>query len=277
MPVMPGEPSVEDLINELEAGGVIGDKSARPPATRPKAAAPATKEAPARALRTGEVSGLLFLIVAAVLIALVGSLPFGSLVFYPFALFVTLIHESSHAIAGLLTGGSVGSLQISPDLSGVTRISGGLQAVIAPAGYLGSTLAGVALLMTPLRRARWALGALAAIPVLALLLFHPATLFTVLWCLGFAACLGLGAWKLPFRLAAFLQILLGVEAGLNAFRDLTDLIFISGSGAHIQTDADNMSRALFLPPTFWAVLWTVLSTMLLVGACYRLVRRAVRR
>jgi hypothetical protein len=55
------------------------------------------------------------------------------------------------------------------------------------------------------------------------------------------------------------------------------LIFISGSNAHIQTDAENMSRALFLPATFWAVAWTVISVLLLAWALVVLVHRDVSR
>jgi hypothetical protein len=258
--------STEDLIRELETGGVLGSSPASPPAGRTAA----TPVAPRSRLRS---SGLVLLVVATVLIALVGALPFGSMALYPFALFVTLVHESSHALAAVATGGSVAGLSISPDLSGVTQTVGGLQAVIAPAGYLGATLAGVGLLLTPLRYARWALGALAAIPLADLVLFHPSSSFTVLWCLAFAAGLGAAAWKLKPRLTAFLQIFLGVEAGLNAFRDITTLLFISSTNAHIQTDALNMSRALFLPPMFWAVLWTILSVLLLAGALAVVVRR----
>ena len=213
------------------------------------------------------------MIVAAVLVAIVGSLPFGSYALYPFALFVTLVHESGHALAAISSGGSVQSLRISGDLSGLTTTAGGSEALIAPAGYLGATLVGAALLLTPLRWARWALGVLAAIPLLALLRFQPASTFTALWCIVFAAALGLAAWKLRPRWAAFLQMLLGVTAGLNAFRDLMTLVFVSGSNSHLQTDAQNMSRALFLPATFWAILWTVLSVVVLVAAVLTVARR----
>jgi hypothetical protein len=220
-------------------------------------------------------SGLVLLIVAVVLIAAVGSLPFGSTALYPFALFVTLIHESGHALAAVATGGSVGSLRIRSDLSGVTLVGGGMDALIAPAGYLGAALAGVGLLVTPLRYARWAIGALAAVPLAALLLFHPADAFTTFWCAGFALVLAAAAWKLPSRWLPFLQIFLGVEAGLNAFRDLMTLLLISGTDSHIYTDAQLMSRTLFLPATVWAVTWAIASILLLLTALATLVAREV--
>lgn len=256
--------STDDLIRELEASHLLSGPPAAPPARVP-ASAPIRK-------RLG-TSHVVLLVVAAVLIALIGSLPFGSLALYPFGLFVTLLHETGHAISAVISGGSVASLQIRGDQSGVTGISGGLAALEASAGYLGATAAGVALLLTPLRYARWALAACAAVPLAVLLLFHPATLFTAVWCGIFAAAFGLAAWKLPPRFAGFLQMFLGVEAGLNAFRDLMTLIFISGSNAHIQTDADAMSSALFLPPIVWAVIWTSLSLLLIASALLVLLRR----
>jgi hypothetical protein len=50
---------------------------------------------------------------------------------------------------------------------------------------------------------------------------------------------------------------------------------ITGSSAHIQTDADLMSSVLFFPPTVWAALWTALSGLVLVLALARVVRRAI--
>jgi hypothetical protein len=260
--------STDDLIRELEAGGVIGAGGAAPPATQPSSV-------PAPRARISSSRSVL-IVVAAILVALVGSLPFGSLALYPFALLVTLIHETSHALAGVTSGGSVVALRLNSDLSGVTNIAGGVQAVIAPAGYLGATLAGVAMLLTPPRFARHGLAGLALFPLSVLAFFHPANAFTAVWSIGFAAALAAAAWKLPQRLAAFLLILLGLEAGLNAFRDLLTLLLITGSGAHMHTDAVAMSDALFFPPIVWSVLWTVIATAMLVLTVASVVRRDLR-
>ena len=258
----------EDLIRELEAGGVIGAGGSAPPAARPTSV-PSRRTAVAG-------SRTVLMVIAAILVALVGSLPLGSLALYPFALLVTLMHETSHAVAGVATGGSVVALRLNTDLSGVTNIAGGVQAVIAPAGYMGAALAGVALLLTPPRYARHALAALALFPVAVLAFFHPATAFTAISAILFAAALGLAAWKLPLRIAAFLTILLGVEAGLNAFRDLMTLMLITGSGSHMHTDAVAMSDALFFPPIVWSALWTIVATALLVLTVVSVFRRDVK-
>lgn len=262
--------STNDLLRELESAGVLDSPGAAP-------VAPAARTVPASKPVHRESSPLLFVILAAVLVALIGSLPFGSLALYPFSLFTTLIHETGHAVAAVASGGTVASLRVSPDLSGLTETSGGIEAVIAPAGYLGATLAGVLLLLTPLRHARWTMLALAAVPLAAIAFFHPASLFTTVWCAGFALALGAAAWKLRGPALAFLQIFIGVEAGLNALRDLVTQIVITGSASHMQVDASNMSDALFFPPMVWAVLWTVLSVLLLTGTLARIARSELRR
>jgi Peptidase M50B-like len=259
--------STEDLIRELESGGVLGEARGRTsPAHRTAGAVKAGPEGPGS-------SGVIYVLIAAVLIALVGSIPLGDYALYPLGLFVTLVHETSHAIAATATGGTVFSLRISPDQSGVTRVLGGWSALVASAGYLGATIAGAALLLTPLRYARWAVGALAVFPLLALIFFHPASLFTGIWAAAFLVALGAAAWRLKGRALGFLQIFLGVACGLNAFRDLMTLLFISGTDSHIHTDAATMSGLVPLPATVWAVLWTVLSVVILLGSLAVMARR----
>lgn len=262
--------STEDLIRELETSGVLGSSpggvpaagGARPPVGLP----PAAKRG----------SSLLYIVLAAVLVGIVGSVPFGQDLLYPFSLFVTLVHETSHALAATATGGQVQRIAVSPDLSGVTVTRGGWQWLIAPTGYLGATIVGAALLVTRLRYARWAFGLLTVVPLLALVLFHPGSFFTVAWAVAYVAALGGVAWKLSGRALEFLLVLLGVESGLNAFRDLTTLFLLSTSRADIQTDAVNMARVVPLPSTFWAISWTVLSVLILSGALLRVVRRERR-
>jgi hypothetical protein len=65
----------------------------------------------------------------------------------PFKMITVWIHEMGHAVACWLTGGSVKGIDVSGDEGGVTTTVGGWQSVILPAGYLGSSLAGMALVI----------------------------------------------------------------------------------------------------------------------------------
>jgi hypothetical protein len=256
--------SVEDLLRELETSGLVDVGT--PP--RPLTKSPRTPlVGGAKPTRT-----LPILLLVAIIAAIAGSLPFGSTALYPFALFITLIHECCHAIVATASGGVVDSLKIAGDTSGVTNISGGITALFAPAGYLGAALVGVGALLTPTRWARWVLAVLAIFPASALVLFHPASAFTGIWAGIFLVALLLGAWKLPPRWAAFVQVFLGLETGLNAFRDALNLVVLPGNSP-IQIDAQLESQALFLPTEFWVILWTVFSVLMTLTAVAILARR----
>jgi len=61
-------------------------------------------------------------------------------VIYPIKLFVVILHELSHAIMGLATGGKITAMSVGLDLSGKCQIEGGNQIAIASVGYLGSLI-----------------------------------------------------------------------------------------------------------------------------------------
>jgi H+/Cl- antiporter ClcA len=86
----------------------------------------------------------------------------------------------------------------------------------------------------------------------------------------------LATWKLPLRLAGFLQIFLGVATGLNALRDLATLYLISTSRSDVQSDAQNMSHLVGLPSAVWATLWALLAVLLVATSLVVLVKRDFR-
>jgi len=69
----------------------------------------------------------------------------------PLKIFVVFLHELSHAIATVLTGGEVLSLSVSADQGGVVWSRGGNRFITLSAGYLGSLLIGLALLLGALK------------------------------------------------------------------------------------------------------------------------------
>lgn len=64
---------------------------------------------------------------------------------YPIKLIVVTLHEISHGIAAILSGGTVTSLEIGLNLGGVCITDEGSQIFIASSGYLGSFLFGCAI------------------------------------------------------------------------------------------------------------------------------------
>jgi hypothetical protein len=92
------------------------------------------------------------LLLAILLTVLLFFLPFAQVVTYPFLIFSTFIHETSHALTAVLTGGRVDSLIVRLNGSGVTYTHGGIQFLISSAGYIGTTLFGGILLVVSRRR-----------------------------------------------------------------------------------------------------------------------------
>ena len=178
------------------------------------------------------IADLLYVVVAAALAIALSHIPALGVVVYPFKLFGTFVHEWSHALVTLATGGHVVGLRINPDLSGEEYSAGGWGLAISSAGYLGTAGAGAALLLAPMRLARRTLtgigATVAALPVAGTLLQGATfTLTTWLWAAVFAAVtLAVGRRGAP-RLAALFQQFLAVELCLTALDALRDLVWLA--------------------------------------------------
>ena len=73
-------------------------------------------------------------------------------VLLPIKLFTVFFHELSHGLAAILTGGTIESINIGFDQGGVCIFKGGWRLIVASAGYLGSLIWGVSVLLLSLRK-----------------------------------------------------------------------------------------------------------------------------
>jgi hypothetical protein len=221
------------------------------------------------------------LLTAAVLSILLWFIPFAEVLTYPFRLFVTFIHEGGHALAALVTGNSVESLSIATNASGETYTTqGGLfsQMLVASAGYIGSMIYGVTLLVM-IRRAVAARVVLIASAALILLLtiiygvYKPVVSGAALSGIPFTffagALLTLGLVAVArfanSRLATFFLSFLAVQCVLNALLDLKTVFFLSTPfGPRLPSDAVNMANATGIPALVWASVWITMSVGILL-------------
>ena len=194
---------------------------------------------------------------------------------YPFKLLVVLMHESGHAAATLLTGGSVKQIVVDPREGGYTLslIPPGLwgQIVVSSAGYLGSTISGCVLLMLAARSrtGRWPLVALAVWTALVAALWVRDS-FTLLFVAGASLVLALVARFGPSLLRRGLLVFLGTFSVSYALYDIRDDLLHFGSRGTVQSDADALAQATLVPAIAWGVAWGLLS-ILLVALTLRLV------
>lgn len=228
---------------------------------------------------------LLLLLLATAITLVLWFIPFADYLVYPIRLFVTFVHESSHALVAVLTGGSVQSLTISSDGSGVvysapSGMIGGL--LTSSAGYLGTTAFGV-LMLYLIRRSfspnkiLAALGIFVAVMTVIFTIISPvfnflslnasfaSILFTVIaGSLLAAGLVGLGIYAKE-RVANFAVAFLAVQCLLNAATDLINVFFINAPlvGVDMHTDAANMSAATGIPGFFWVIIWMGISLVMI--------------
>jgi hypothetical protein len=184
---------------------------------------------------------------------------------WPFRLLVVLMHESGHAAATLLVGGSVDRIQIAPNEGGVTlsRYFPSLwrQVVVTSAGYVGSTVSGCVLLWVAARSraGRWPLVALAGwTGIVALLWVRDG--FTLLFVGGAAFVLGLVARFGPVLLRRGLLVFLATFSVSYALYDIKDdLLHFASRGP---SDAEALAHATYIPAIVWGVGWAVVSLAL---------------
>ncbi len=228
---------------------------------------------------------LMLLLIATVITIALWFIPFADYLVYPIRLFVTFIHEGSHALASLLTGSSVQSLTVSTDGSGMVYSlpSNWFSALlISSAGYLGTTAFGV-LLLVLVRRAYSArivlVGSAIFVGVMTLFFGFLAPLWNIFSVqVGFgsvaftvisgllltAGLLAIAKFASP-KLARFTMSFLAVQCILNAFSDLKTLFLINAPlvGSDMQTDATNMAAATGLPAIVWVFIWIGISMLMI--------------
>jgi hypothetical protein len=203
-------------------------------------------------------------------LALAGAvlLLWDTFVVYPFRLFVVFLHEISHGLAAVATGGSIVSIGLSFDEGGVCLTRGGWPFLILNAGYLGSLLWGALFLLLGGRRAR-ARSVIAVVGVftLAVTLVYVRTWFGFSYGLAAALVLLAVAAHLKPAVSETLLAAIGATSVLYAVWDVASDVLLRHSG---QSDAAALARLTGVPALVWGVAWIAVSAAVLVSVLRRL-------
>lgn len=201
---------------------------------------------------------LLLLLAGAFLLAYI---PF---VHVPFSWAMTFFHEISHGLAALLTGGSIVSIELHSDGSGLCYTRGGWLFVIFNAGYIGAVFWGV-LIYALANRAPSGRGREKIIAILiAGLIAVCAVLYakdTMTWVVSavlfllFVAVVRLGQTVWGMWLLKFIGIYVLVSA-MRAPLHLLD-------GRH-DGDGASLADLTHLPEIIWVVLWLAVGVLGLI-------------
>jgi hypothetical protein len=180
---------------------------------------------------------------------------------------VTFLHEASHGLAALLTGGKVLSFTLAPDTSGLCTSAGGFRPLISMAGYMGSCLFGGAMLVAARKRgwARWVVLGLGAF-MLGFTVLYGGNVMAWLVGLGWGAFFVWAGLKGRGWQLSLLLSFMAVRNSLNALTDLRVLMHLSGYG--VLTDAQIMSNTFtggLVPAMVFAIIISVASLAILGG------------
>jgi hypothetical protein len=206
-------------------------------------------------------------------------IPLLNVMVWPINELATLIHEMGHALVCVLTGGHVSGMEIiaAGNHAGLTYCLGGIPLLYAPAGYLGTTIAGcatIALARFP-HASKPALIAFGVAFGLASLTFMFSGIFNanqmmavmsmiVGFCLA-AAFIRFGFVLSP-KWANRLLLFLGAEIALSALGDIWTLVLLSlgfgGGGGG--SDAARMAALTGVPALIWALAWGALTIWMLL-------------
>lgn len=212
------------------------------------------------------------LLLALVLIVL-WRVPWLGWLAYPFRLFGTFVHELSHGLTAVATGGEFQRFSVQPDMSGLAWSAGGIRVIVASAGYIGSAIFGGVLIALHARclSARTLLLGMAIVFGLLCLLFVR-NLFGIATALALTAAMLYAGLKLAEEWRDTLLKVLALQLILDGYNNLFAVLSMSRAGDS-QTDAHTMAQLTLLPASFWAVLWILASSAILFGV----LRFAMRR
>jgi len=190
----------------------------------------------------------------------------------PLKLFVVLLHEISHGLMAVATGGAIEKIVVTPDLGGACYCGGGDAFLTLSAGYLGSLLWGAALVLLALRLTRgssWITGAIGVFIGLVTLLYvrNP---FGLAFGLGFAAALVAVARYLSPAANTRVLWVLGLTSCMYAVLDIKSDVL---DRPELRSDARMLAEMTGVPTVAWGGLW--IATALFV--CWLLLRKILRQ
>ncbi len=200
-----------------------------------------------------------------VVLFLVAAVFWDTLLIYPIKLFVVVLHEFSHGLAAILTGGRIVKIEVNQLVGGVCWTVGGSRFIVASAGYLGSIFWGGVIFMIAARtKYDNVLGMVIGGFLVALSLLYIRNMFGFFFTVGFGVLLISVSAFARNAIVDILMRFLGMTSCLYVIIDIkSDLIDRSGIGS----DADTIAQLLGFPglSVLIGILWIVIALAALIG------------
>lgn len=175
----------------------------------------------------------------------------------PLKILIVFLHEFSHAAATLMTDGEVVSLDINANQGGMVWSRGGNRFITLTAGYLGSLLIGVGLLIAALRTNadRWIM-ALCGIVTLLVTLLYVRNAFALSFALAMGVCMLVMARYLGHAVNDLALRVIGLCSMVFVPYDIfSDTI----ARSRLRSDARMIAEEFGGTTVMWGAIWLVIS------------------
>jgi len=184
----------------------------------------------------------------------------------PLKILVVFLHEVSHGAAAALTGGEVISISLSPEQGGLTTTRGGSLFFILSAGYVGSLLIGVMVLVAALRTHldRLLMGAF-GMATLLITAFYIREVFPLVFGVATGVVMLAIARFLPRDINDLMLRIFGLSSMIYVPLDIfSDTI----ARSELRSDAYMLAENFFGATMLWGAIWLVIS-LAVIGLCLR--------
>jgi len=184
----------------------------------------------------------------------------------PLKILVVFLHELSHGLAALLTGGQIESLSVNPNQGGLTTTRGGSRFLILTAGYLGSLILGLLVLILALRtHSDRALLGLFGLLMLAIAALNVRDLFAFAFTIGTGLLMLAAARFLPIAACDLILRVIGLSSLIYVPYDIFDDTIARSS---LRSDARMLAEEFGGGTMLWGGIWMILSVVV-IFACLR--------
>ena len=204
--------------------------------------------------------------IALLLIFIAIGFLWNTLFVYPLKIFVVFMHEVSHGLAAIATGGRILEIQINPQQGGHALTQGGSRFWTLTAGYLGSLLwGGIILLLAARTRFDKAISILIGVGMVAISIGFGESTFTYLFGIGFGVALIAIGFYLPEAVNDWVLRIIGVTSCLYAILDIKSDVLDRSS---LRSDARMLSEVTGIATEVWGALWILIAIALTIWFLY---------
>lgn len=191
---------------------------------------------------------------------------------YPLKIFVVLLHEMSHAVAAVATGGSIQRIVLDPMQGGACYCPGGNAFLTLSAGYLGSLLwGGLMISAARSKRVKTSLvnGLIGGL-VVALTILYVRNGFGIAFGIAFGLAMIAASRRLSAGLNRSLLLALGLTSALYAILDIKSDVL---DRPDLESDARMLAELTGIPTEAWGLAWIGIALVV----TFLLFRRAWRK